>query len=90
MTKHRLTGFGFGPIQAGLFVNEAFKSTNFERIVVAEIDRQLVDAVRDNNGKYFVNVAKSDGIEVLEIENVEMLNPNVESQRKLFVMQRRL
>jgi len=85
MTKHRLTGFGFGPIQAGLFVNEAYQSGNFERIVVAEIDRQLVDAVRDNNGKYFVNVAKSDGIEVLEIENVEMLNPNAESQRKLLV-----
>ena len=85
MVKHRLIGFGFGPIQAGLFVNEAFNNSNFERIVIAEIDQQLVDAVRGNNGKYFVNVAKSDGVEVLEIENVEILNPRIEKDRLLLL-----
>ena len=48
-TDHIFTGFGFGPIQSGLFAKEAFASGNFSRIVVAEIDRDLVDAVRGNS-----------------------------------------
>lgn len=62
MAAHVFTGFGFGPIQSGLFVSEAFQSGNFTRIVIAEIDQSLVDAVRSNKGTYFVNVAKTDGI----------------------------
>jgi len=77
MAAHVFTGFGFGPIQAGLFVKEAFASGNFTRIVVAEIDQKLVDALRANNGSYYVNVAKADGIEALKIDNVELLNPDV-------------
>lgn len=78
---HIFTGFGFGPIQSGLFAKEAFESLNFARIVVAEIDQDLVDAVRANNGSYYVNVAGSDGIEVLDVEGVELLNPNVDADR---------
>jgi mannitol-1-phosphate/altronate dehydrogenase len=77
MAEHVFTGFGFGPIQAGLFVKEAFQSGNFRRIVVAEIDGPLVDAVKANRGSYYVNVAKADGIEVLKIDDVELLNPNL-------------
>ena len=77
MAAHIFTGFGFGPIQAGLFIKEAFQSGNFSRIVAAEIDQQLVDAVRANNGSYYVNVAKADGIEALKIDHVELLNPDV-------------
>lgn len=79
---HIFTGFGFGPIQSGLFAKEAFASGNFSRIVVAEIDQDLVDAVRGNGGSYFVNVAGSDGIEVLEVEGVELLNPSVDGDRE--------
>jgi mannitol-1-phosphate 5-dehydrogenase len=75
MTQHVFVGFGFGPIQSGLFAKEAFQSGNFQRIVVAEIDRQLVDAVRANHGTYHVNVATADGIETLKIDKVELLNP---------------
>ncbi len=82
MTEHILTGFGFGPIQAGLFAKEAFQSGNFARIVVAEIDAELVEAVRACKGSYHVNVAKADGIEVLKVDNVELLDPNVEADRK--------
>ena len=82
MTEHIFTGFGFGPIQGGLFAKEAFQSGNFTRIVAAEIDARLVDAVRANNGSYYVNVAKADGIEVLKIDNVVLLNPNVTADKK--------
>jgi len=82
MTEHIFTGFGFGPIQGGLFAKEAFQSGNFTRIVAAEIDAQLVDAVRANNGSYYVNVAKADGIETVRIDNVELLNPNVAADKQ--------
>jgi len=82
MAEHVFTGFGFGPIQAGLFAKEAFQSGNFKRIVVAEIDSDLVDAVRANKGSYYVNVAKNDGIETLQIDDVELLNPNVAEDKE--------
>ena len=85
MTEHIFTGFGFGPIQGGLFAKEAFQSGNFTRIVAAEIDARLVDAVRANNGSYYVNVAKADGIEVLKIDNVELLNPNVTADKQILL-----
>ena len=81
MAEHVFTGIGFGPIQGGLFAKEAFQSGNFPRIVVAEIDPQLVDAVRANNGSYHVNAARTEGIDVLRIDNVELLNPNVEEDK---------
>ncbi len=77
MAEHQFVGFGFGPIQGGLFAKEAFQSGNFTRIVVAEIDSELVNAVRANKGTYYVNVAKSDGIKVIKVNNVVLLNPNV-------------
>lgn len=80
-TEHVFTGFGFGPIQSGLFAKEAFQSGNFTRIAIAEIDVELVNAVRANKGSYYVNVAKADGIETLKIDGVELLNPNVPADR---------
>jgi mannitol-1-phosphate 5-dehydrogenase len=81
MPKHIFTGFGFGPIQGGLFVDEAYASDNFSRIVIAEIDQRLVDALRASGGSYCVNVARKDRIDVVNIRNVELLNPSVESDR---------
>ena len=75
MADHVFVGFGFGPIQAGLFAKEAFQGGKFKRIVIAEIDQPLVDAVTSNHGTYHVNVAKGDGVETLQIDNVELLNP---------------
>lgn len=75
MTDHILVGFGFGPIQSGLFAKEAFQSGRFSRIAVAEIDRALVHAVRANRGMYHVNVARADRIETQRIDNVELFDP---------------
>jgi mannitol-1-phosphate/altronate dehydrogenase len=82
MSEHTFVGFGFGPIQSGLFAKEAFQSGNFLRIVVVEVDPELVNAVRANKGTYYVNVAKSDGIEVTKVNNVVLLNPNVSEDKQ--------
>jgi mannitol-1-phosphate 5-dehydrogenase len=82
MAEHQFVGFGFGPIQGGLFAKEAFQSGNFTRIVVAEVEPELVNAVRTNKGTYYVNVAKSDGIKVIKVNNVVLLNPNVPDDKQ--------
>jgi len=82
MAEHQFVGFGFGPIQSGLFAKEAFQSGNFSRIVVAEVDAELVDAVKANNGSYAVNISRADGIDTVKIENVELLNPNIAGDRQ--------
>jgi mannitol-1-phosphate 5-dehydrogenase len=85
MAEHILCGFGFGPIQGGLFVKEAAGSGNFSRLVVAEIDSRLVDAVKANKGTYYVNVAGKDGIDQVKVENVELLNPTVIRDRQVLL-----
>ncbi|MHC4124350.1 MAG: mannitol dehydrogenase family protein [Planctomycetota bacterium] len=85
MAEHILTGFGFGPIQGGLFIKEAVDSTNFKRIVISEIDQKLVEAVRANNGSYYINIAHKNCIETVKIDNVELLNPNNEQDRNILI-----
>jgi mannitol-1-phosphate 5-dehydrogenase len=50
-------GFGFGAIQAGLFLLEAFHSGAFRRLVVAEVAGEVVSALRANGGLFGVNIA---------------------------------
>ncbi len=84
MKEHVFVGFGFGPIQSGLFAAEAFRSKNFKRIVIAEVDQNLVDAIRDNNGTYYVNVATSESVITEQIDGIEIFNPtNQEDKAQL-------
>lgn len=70
-------GFGFGAIQAGLFLYEAARSGNFERLVVAEVAPETVAAVRGSNGRYILNIATAKGNVAREVSGVEILNPSV-------------
>ncbi len=74
-TGKSFVGFGFGPIQSGLFLFEAFRSGNFSRYVVAEVDEALVQAVRNNGGRYTLNIAAPDAMEQVTVEGVELYNP---------------
>ncbi|MEN6576695.1 MAG: hypothetical protein ABFD90_10155 [Phycisphaerales bacterium] len=87
MSEHVFVGFGFGPIQAGLFAKEAFESGNFRRIVIAEIDQKLVDAVRANRGTYYVNVARKDRVETVRIDGVELFNPTRDKELRAVLAQ---
>jgi len=77
-------GIGFGAIQSGLFLYEAFKSGNFDRLVVAEVVPEVVEAVRANGG-YTVNVASAGGIEQHRFQRLEIYNPNVSKDWKKLV-----
>ena len=83
--KHTFVGFGFGAIQAGLFVYEAWRSGNFDRLVVAEVVPSMVDAVRRNNGYYALNVASPSGIETYKIGPIEILSPHDERDRRVLI-----
>jgi mannitol-1-phosphate 5-dehydrogenase len=74
---HVFAGFGFGPIQAGLFAKEARDGGCFSEIAVAEVDPVLVAAVRGNGDRYDVNVAYADRVEVVRVDGVSLLNLNV-------------
>jgi mannitol-1-phosphate 5-dehydrogenase len=77
-------GFGFGPIQAGLFLYEAFRSGNFGRLVVAEVLPDVVNALREAGGNFSLNIAHSDRIEIAQIGPLEIADPGSEpGQRSL-------
>lgn len=69
-------GFGFGAIQSGLLLYEAFQSGKFSRLVVAEVVPDVVVAIREAKG-YFLNIATDGGIEQRFVEGIEIYNPTV-------------
>jgi mannitol-1-phosphate 5-dehydrogenase len=84
-SSRTFVGFGFGAIQAGLFLHEAFKSGNFARFVVAEVVPDVVAALRANQGRYWLNTAQADRIEQAEIGPVEMADPANAADRQRLV-----
>jgi len=83
--KKSFVGFGFGAIQAGLFLYEAHASGQFDRFVVAEIMPEVVNAIRNAGGRYRVNIATAQGIEKKEITGITILNPNDPADREALV-----
>jgi mannitol-1-phosphate 5-dehydrogenase len=77
-------GFGCGPIQAGLFLAEAYRSGAFSRLVVAEILPDVAEAVR-RAGAVGVNIAHADRIQGLTIRPVEIYEPEVPQDRVALV-----
>jgi len=78
-------GFGFGAIQGGLFLPAVRNSGNFDRILVAEIDPEIVDGVRGNQGIYSCNIAHDDRVEFTTIEDEEVVNPTISDDREILV-----
>ena len=78
-------GFGFGAIQGGLFLPAAFESENFDRLVVAEIDTELVAQIRRAGGRYHCNIAESESLRTVEVSGVEVFNPLVAEDRAVLL-----
>jgi mannitol-1-phosphate 5-dehydrogenase len=83
--QRTFVGFGFGPIQAGLFLYEAFRSDSFGRLVVAEVVPDIVNAVQGAGGRFSVNIAHSDRLEIAEVGPLEIEDPGSESGRRRLV-----
>lgn len=67
-------GIGFGPIQTGIFMLGAYKG-GFDRIVVADVDKNLVKALREDNGSITISVAAKDRVYEENIQRIEIYNP---------------
>jgi len=88
MTLNRtrtFVGFGFGAIQSGLFLYEAFQSGKFCRLVVAETMPHLVSAVHRAGGQYCVNIAYHDRIEKDQIDTIEIEDPATAPGRQCLI-----
>ncbi len=71
-------GIGLGPIQTSIFLNGA-AAGGCTRLVVAEVDPELVAAVRRNQGQITINIARQTGIVQQTIAKLEVFNPQVET-----------
>ena len=78
-------GFGFGAIQGGLFLPEAYRSGNFSRLVVSEIDSTSVEQIRKSTGNYACNVAEPDHVRLVGVSGLEILNPLIPEDREKMV-----
>ncbi|MHB9140242.1 MAG: hypothetical protein ACYC4Q_12635, partial [Victivallaceae bacterium] len=67
-------GIGMGPIQTGIFLSGASKG-NFDRIVIAEVDNKLKNAVNLYGGKITINIAAENAVYHETYSNVEVYNP---------------
>ncbi len=85
MRTRTFVGFGFGPIQGGLFLYEAFRSGNFDRLVVAEVVPEVVASLRQAGGCCRVDIATRGGLKREEVTGVEVFNPADPADRRALV-----
>jgi len=78
-------GFGFGPIQSALFLYEAYRTGNFSRFAVVDIDERLIRALRRNGGRYCLNIARRRRIDRATVKGVELFNSTVPEEAESFV-----
>ena len=78
-------GIGLGPIQTGLFLFEAQRSGSFDRLVVAEVDADVVQRVRAAGGLLTIHVAGELGVESHDVGPIEIYDPNVPKDRTAIV-----
>lgn len=83
--KKSFVGFGFGAIQAGLFLYEAGAAGEFDKLTVAEVQPELVEALRNSDGRFFLNIATEQGIERKGVSGVTLLNPNEPADRAALI-----
>ena len=69
-------GIGLGPIQTGIFLDGAFRG-GFGRLVIADVDAALIQAVRSNGGTIQINIASNTAVKTETITGVEIYNPSV-------------
>jgi hypothetical protein len=69
-------GIGLGPIQTSIFLDGAFRG-GFDRLVIADVDTALIQAIRHNGGTIQINVASNSSVTAETISGIEIYNPVV-------------
>ncbi|CAN5904390.1 hypothetical protein BH24DEI2_BH24DEI2_05110 [soil metagenome] len=78
-------GFGFGAIQAGLYLYEAMRSGAFDRLVVVYRRPETIRRIRAADGYFSLNIAHADGVEAVRVGPVEMFDVNAPADREHIV-----
>jgi mannitol-1-phosphate 5-dehydrogenase len=73
--KKTFLGFGLGAVQSGLMLFEAYKSNNFGRFVILEVNAALVREIRANRCTITINTATKNGIIKSTISGFEIYDP---------------
>lgn len=77
-------GIGLGPIQTGIFVSGAAQG-GFDRIVVAEVDETLKNAVNAAHGEITINIAAPDRVYQENCRNLQLYSPVQPDDRERLV-----
>ncbi len=81
MSEKIFIGIGAGPIQTGIYVAGA-SAGNFDRIVLADVDLALVEAVKKHRS-LTINTACKDSVRTDTYQNIEIYNPNVPEEAEI-------
>jgi hypothetical protein len=81
MSEKIFLGIGAGPIQTGIFV-AGVAVGNYDRIVLADVDEELVAAVKAT-GTLTINTATKSAIKSNIYKNIEIYNPNVKADLEI-------
>ncbi len=83
--SRRLVGLGFGAIQAGLFVYEAYRTDDYSPPLVIDVRADLVAGLRADGGHFRINIARSDRVDVVDVGPVNVADSTVASEADLIV-----
>ncbi len=83
MVAKNYVGFGFGPIQTGLMLLEAIEAKTFSSFTIVETDQALVDAVKRNGNRVWLNAAGKSGITHRELSGFRIGNSKDPGDRRI-------
>ena len=83
--SRRLVGLGFGAIEAGLFVYEAYRAGDYAPPLVIDVRADLVAGLRAEGGHFRVNIARTDRVDVVEVGPMIVADSTVASEADLIV-----
>lgn len=85
VSSKTFVGFGFGAIQAGLFLQQAQKSTEFDRLVIAYRRAEIIEDIRKNDGCFELNIAHKNHIEKISIGPIEIYDVNKPAEQRKII-----
>jgi mannitol-1-phosphate 5-dehydrogenase len=83
--ERRLVGLGFGAIQAGLFAYQAQASGSYASPLVVDVRPEWIAGLRADGGHIRINVARADGIDVVDIGPMQVADSSVAGERDRIV-----